>query len=82
MQFTTNNNIITITLHDILYVPDIKKNLFFIQNAIKQGLVLKFKNNSAVFYDKNRPILTAILNGNLYYINNSVIYLQQANISY
>ena len=80
MSLTTNNDTVTATLHDVFYVPDIKENLFSIQNAIKRGFSLKIENNTAVLYNKNTPILTATSYGNLYYINGSVIY-PQSNVA-
>src|SRR4051812_27928044 len=80
MSLTTNNNSVTATLQDVFYVPEIKENLFSIQNAIKRGFTLKIENNLAVLYHKSTPILTATSQGNLYYINGIVIY-PQANVA-
>ena len=80
MTMNTNNNTVMVTLHDVFYVPDIKENLFSIQNVIKRGFTLTIKNNTAVLYNKNTPIFTATSHGNLYYINGSVIH-PQANVT-
>src|SRR3954469_16406153 len=74
---TGNNKTINGTLTNVLHVPDISKNLFSIGKALTQGLTLQFQPNVATFYNKDKPVMTATRQGNMYYVNGTTTY--QAN---
>lgn len=63
------NQATTGILTDVLYVPEVSKNLFSVGKAIERGLSLEINQDTATFYNKNRPVMTASKRGNLYYIN-------------
>ena len=79
MDLTVNDNAIKGLLTDVLYVPEIRKNLFSIGKAISQNLELTFQQNEATFFSKGLPIMTVTKRNTLYYINGTVAAPHQAN---
>jgi hypothetical protein len=69
MDLMVNDNAEKGLLTDVLYVPEIGKNLFSIGKAITQDLELNFHRNEATFYIKGLPVMTATKRNSLYYIN-------------
>jgi hypothetical protein len=66
---------------NVLYVPDICKNLFSISQAISKDLTLHIQQSQATFFNKGQAVLTATKHGNLYHVDGSSIYPNTANLA-
>src|SRR5436305_9065218 len=73
MKLYINEQTSTGMLTEVLYVPDLCKNLFSIGCAISKGLNIHFHHNMATLYNGNHPVMTATKQGNLYFINGTTI---------
>ena len=61
-------------LHDVLYAPKMKRNLFSIGKAMRQGLKANFDDEGAIFRDRNgEAVIYAKQRSNLYVLEGSVI---------
>ena len=73
------------TFTDVLYVPDLHKNLFSVSKATSQGLTLHLHEHGDTLSNRNnKPAMTATRQANLYLINGRTdppLIAQQANIA-
>jgi len=63
------------TLTDVLYAPELGKNLFSIWRAMKHGLSVHFKNERAAIVDDSthKAVMTASPHNSLFHVNGDVI---------
>ena len=45
-------------LTQVLYIPEICKNLFSVSKVINKDLTLHFEGSKATFYHNNKPVMT------------------------
>lgn len=78
-----NNETITVIIYDVLFIPDLKQNLFSVKLAAKQGVDFSITDNvkNCLFTCGNKVIATGSDNGNLYTIDLRVIKPIECNLS-
>ena len=59
-------------LHDALYVPSFKQDIFSVQCATNKGSTVEFKSNSAELKCKNGVVFEIKKRGQLYFLNSAV----------
>ena len=59
MNLDINNEQKEGILTQVLYIPEIRKNLFSVGKVINKDLMLHFKGNDTTFYRNNKPVMTA-----------------------
>lgn len=59
-------------LHDALYVPSFKQNIFSVQCATNKGSTVEFKSNGAELKCKNGVVFEIQKCGQLYFLNSAV----------
>ena len=58
-----------VTLHDALYIPSYKQNIFSVQAATGKGATVNFANNSSELISKDGVKFDIVKRGRLYYLN-------------
>lgn len=83
IQTCVRNDWIDCTLHDVLYVPMLKGNLFSVKVVAKKGVDFSIANNGkqCIFTRGNKVIATGSDSGNLYKINSRVLLPKNCNLS-
>jgi len=78
-----NNEQISAMLKEVLYVPDLKKNLFSIGQAANNGLTIMYYNNQCKMSLNNKILIKGIRdNSKLYKLFIEVRTESQANVTY
>ena len=79
VKLNVHNETVNGVLTDVLYVPEICKNLFSIGKAISQNMTLSIQQNEATFYHNGKPVMTATKTGSLFYINRTIKHPETIN---
>lgn len=77
VSYKFKNN--TVTLNDVLYVPELAANFISISKATSNKMTVLFTNNNAIIQDsKDKSILAeAVKKDNIYFCNIQIDNLQQ-----
>lgn len=69
LKVYNGHDFIQSTLNKVLYVPDLKMNLFSVTNAVNKGYVMKIDNNKCDFIKDNKVCAVATRSGKFYIMN-------------
>lgn len=61
-----NNNLVTVQVKNVLYVPVLEENLLSVRKLTKEGFEVYFKNNTCSINKNNKVVALADMLGNLY----------------
>lgn len=83
MNFRVGYRSHKIEIHNVYFVPSMKRNLLSVSSIVNRGNMIKFKNETAEIYDSNNEIVSvAKKNNKLYELEGKVIYNDNGNSSY
>ncbi len=81
MDLKVYNKLINGILTNILYVPELCKNLFSIGKVISRNLTLQFQQDEVIIFKQSQPIMTVTRRNSLYYVNGLAIPPLQVNLT-